>query len=95
MAFGEGIVIPNQPISLGEGVRQGGNLPFGFGIFGGGIVKARTFFVIRDRGPINEVTNVEEAAYGVGPHYYVASGAGQAKGERITQVLQSVTVRRY
>ena len=45
--------------------------------------------------PGNEVTNVEEAAYGGGPHYYVASGAGQAKGERITQVLQSVTVRRY
>jgi type IV pilus assembly protein PilX len=45
--------------------------------------------------PGNEVTNAEEAAYGVGPHYYVATSAGQAKGERITQVLQSVTVRRY
>lgn len=45
--------------------------------------------------PGNEVTNVEEAAYGVGPHYYVATAAGEAGGKRLTRVLQSVTVRRY
>lgn len=45
--------------------------------------------------PGNEVTNVEEAAYGVGPHFYVASAAGKAGGERLSQVLQSVTIRRY
>ncbi|MGL4316401.1 MAG: pilus assembly PilX family protein [Pseudomonas sp.] len=45
--------------------------------------------------PGNEVTNVEESAYGVGPHYYVATSAGQAGGERMTPVLQSVTIRRF
>jgi type IV pilus assembly protein PilX len=45
--------------------------------------------------PGHEVTNVEEAAYGVGPHFYVVSAAGKAGGGRINQVLQSVTIRRY
>ncbi|MBC9252494.1 hypothetical protein A9179_19695 [Pseudomonas alcaligenes] len=45
--------------------------------------------------PGNEVTNVEESAYGVGPHYYVATSAGKAGGERMTPVLQSVTIRRF
>lgn len=45
--------------------------------------------------PGNEVTNVEESAYGVGPHYYVATAAGEAGGKRLNRVLQSVTVRRY
>ncbi len=45
--------------------------------------------------PGNEVTNVEEAAYGVGPHFYVVSAAGKAGGERLSQVLQTVTIRRF
>lgn len=43
----------------------------------------------------NTVTNAEEAAYGVGPHYYVATAAGKAGSERFSQILQSVTIRRY
>lgn len=45
--------------------------------------------------PGNEVTNVEESAYGVGPHYYVATSAAQAGAKRVTPVLQSVTIRRF